>query len=79
MTFERLAKPKDGFSFWVGRLLVDVNWARTWTWCDQSEDNKRRTTHLISLRVVQHIFDKKTRRALTIILGPLKLMLGLAA
>lgn len=76
MAFHELTKPGKGFRFCLWRLLVDINWARTWTWCEQTEDGKKRRTLIISLHTVQQHIDGNIRAATTLVFGPLKLMFG---
>ena len=78
MPFAELTKPRASWSFWIWKVLVDINFARTWTWCDQTEGNKERVTRLVSLHIVQREIEGKVQSAFTLILGPLKVMAGLA-
>ncbi len=78
MPFAELTKPRASWSFWIWKVLVDINFARTWTWCDQTEWGKERVTRLVSLHIVQREIEGKVQSAFTLILGPLKVMVGLA-
>jgi hypothetical protein len=77
VAFDKLAKPSDGIGFWVWRIYTHFNWAKTLTWCDQAPNDKERTTRLISIHIVEREFEDGERaRALSLILGPIKLMFG---
>jgi len=85
--FKELTEPRKGLSFWILNVLIDINFARTWTWDDQTDDRMQRTTRYFSVHVVKRIFEEAepcngsafmVSKALTIIVGPLKLMVGIA-
>lgn len=76
---EPLTPAKDGFTFTLGRLCVDINYARTWQW---SEDNKReshikRNTYYFSVHKVERT-DYPGLSVLLVVLGPIKFQVGIA-
>ena len=54
-------------SFW--RFVISVNWAK-WTWTTTTE--KEQITHLLSITIV----DRDNNKALSLILGPLAVMIS---
>ena len=82
MKFEKPVKPMKGIEFWVGRLLLHFNWAKTFTWVEQNHNRTKQNTYYFGLWLVQRptIKDRKVRplSALCFVIGPLKVMAGIA-
>lgn len=72
--FVALTKPRSGLRFWLGSVLIDVNMARTWVWCDDSDDGNYRHSRYFSLHKVEQ--STHDNIAITLIMGPLKIMVG---
>jgi len=76
MGFEKLTKPRQGLYFSVGYIIVNLNWAKTWVWADQTDTE--RTMKFISLHMVQRrVGDNDVQSTLvSLILGPAKITIG---
>ena len=76
MSFDKLTKPRQGIYFNVGYVIVNLNWARTWVWADQTDTE--RTTRYISLHKVQRRVDDNDVQTtlVSLILGPAKITIG---
>ena len=78
MQFDELTKPKHGWSFWILKMLIDINLARTLTWCDQNDARDTRHTRYFSIHKVEKMSKKYKNSALCLIIGPIKVMIGIA-
>ena len=75
--FKPLIEPREPLSFWVGRLLIHLNFARTWTWADDRDTHRgiERRTHLFAFDYVRT--EEPRLSCLMLIVGPLKINVGL--
>jgi len=72
-----VVKPREGWSIGLGRILLCVNWARTWTWAETNEENKQRTIKLLSVEFLQREMDNDDNGyVLKIIIVPLLIHVG---
>jgi len=76
---KELAPSGKSLTFNIYKLLVDINYARTWEW---SEDNKRdthikRNTYYLSVHKVERT-DYDGLSIIQIVFGPLKIQLGIS-
>jgi len=70
MEFKPLTKPMNGIDLWFGRILLNTNWARSWSW-GEDVGQSRRTTYFGVYRV------QEARGTLVhLIIGPLKFTIG---
>ncbi len=68
-----LRKPMKGWSLRIMGLLIHFNFARSLLWASDSEKTGVRRTQLIDLSIV----EKEGLNALSFVLGPFKIMMGL--
>ena len=75
MEFEPLTKPRSEVHFRFWRLLFHFNWAKDWIWAYDTGDIRR--TELAAICLVQKHSESGKLNALSLTLGPLKVMVGL--
>jgi len=72
---KQLTKPREGFSFWLWKILFHFNFARTWCWSEDIKD--KRNTYFVGLHLVERAGGEgQMLYALSVILGPLKITTG---
>jgi hypothetical protein len=67
---ENLTKPGNGFYITLGKLLLNFNFAKSWSWGENVGD--KRNTYWLSIYSIKK--DNKTISSL--IIGPFKLTVG---
>jgi hypothetical protein len=78
MPFSKLSSNENAKSFWIGSVLVEIRWAETWVFADQTEDNMERTTRYFSIHKIEKEFESENYKpkAFCLIAGPLKIIVG---
>ncbi len=83
MDLPKLTKPNDGHSIWFGRILIHLNFAKTLIWSEQQKHYKQQRDYLLSIHIVKRNPQINRRKiiwvsALCIIIGPIKIMIGIS-
>ena len=82
MKLPELTKPMKGVSWWLWRLLIHINFAKSLCWSEQNYNRTQQNSYLFSIHTVvrPRIKNGKLCRlsALTVVFGPFKIMFGLA-
>jgi len=86
MSLKENPKPMKKFEFWIGRFVVNFNFAKkTLVWSKQDHNGSQQTDFYFSIQGLHrlpkiNIKEKKFKRVsgFAIIIGPLRLIVGLA-
>ncbi|MBU1567748.1 MAG: hypothetical protein KJ630_19250 [Proteobacteria bacterium] len=83
-SFPQLTKPFKGLSFWIGGVLIHVNFAKTLVWSEQNYNGSQQTDIFFGFnRIRRSTLNKKIRKivhisAISVVVGPFKFMVGIS-
>lgn len=75
MKFDKLEKPMSGIEFWLGNVLFNFNFAKTFTWAEQNDDGTERKILFLNFSMIKRYYGDNLIRAFCFVLGPFKIMI----
>ena len=77
MKFDNLTIPNKPFIFKIWRLLVSMNFAKTFIWSEQNKNSTQRTNRYFSIHTITKKYEDYDQFIFSMILGPFILSFGL--